>query len=165
MNRVMIAALSLSAAGLIGLVTYEGYTPGAVIPTKGDRLTLGFGITTRPDGSPVEAGDRTDPVDALKRSAAHIAKDETALKRCVTAPLSQAEYDILVDFTYQYGAATACSSSIVRRINAEDYEGACRAYRLYRFAAGYDCSTPGNRRCPGVWTRSLGREAKCLAAQ
>ena len=41
--RVAVGALSLSAAALIGLATHEGYTGKAVIPTKGDVPTVGFG--------------------------------------------------------------------------------------------------------------------------
>ena len=29
-------------------------------------------------------------------------------------------------------------------------------------ASGYDCSTPGNRRCPGVWARSQQRYQQCM---
>ncbi len=43
--------------------------------------------------------------------------------------------------------------------------GACEAYLQYRFVAGYDCSTPGNRRCMGVWTRQQERYSACMQAQ
>jgi hypothetical protein len=44
---------------------------------------------------------------------------------------------------------------------AGNYALACQAYLRYKFAAGYDCSTPGNKRCMGVWTRQLQRHAAC----
>ena len=163
--RILIAALSLSAAGLVGIATQEGFTDRAVVPIKNDRPTVGFGSTFREDGSAVQMGDHIDPVRALARSAAHIAKDEFGLKRCVTGALNQTEYDVLVDFAYQYGVSTTCRSSMVRHINAGDYAAACEAYTLYKFAGGHDCSIPGNRTCPGVWTRNLERRAKCRAAQ
>lgn len=164
--RIIAAALSLSAVGYAGIVGYEGYTDRAVVPTKNDRPTVGFGSTFREDGSPVEMGDTIDPPRAVKRSVAHIAKDESGLKRCLDGvELKQVEYDIIVDFAYQYGVPTACNSSIVRHYRAGRYREACEAYTLYKFAGGFDCSTPGNRRCAGVWTRSLERRDKCLAAQ
>jgi GH24 family phage-related lysozyme (muramidase) len=167
--RIPIAALVFSAAGFAGVVLQEHYTDTAVVPVKGDRPTVGLGSTFRDDGSPVRMGDTITPVQAIQRSVRHIQKDEAGLKRCVTAPLSQAEYDILVDFAYQYGAPTACSSSMVLFANAGLYAQACEAYAKYRMAGGYDCSTlvngKPNRRCWGVWTRSLERRAKCLAAQ
>jgi GH24 family phage-related lysozyme (muramidase) len=160
--RIAVAALSLSAAAFAGLVTHEGWTEKAIIPVKGDRPTVGFGSTFRDDGTPVQMGDTITPVPAIKRSLAHIQKDELGIKACVTAPLTQAEYDLMVDFAYQYGVPTLCKSSIVRRANAGDYEGSCRAYLLYRFVARYDCSTPGNRRCAGVWTRQQERHSTCM---
>ena len=41
--RVLVAGLSLSAAAFVGLAVHEGYTSRAVVPTKGDRPTVGFG--------------------------------------------------------------------------------------------------------------------------
>lgn len=164
-HRIAAAALSLSAVAFGGLVVKEHYTDQAVIPVKGDVPTYGFGMTTRPDGSPVRMGDRTNPVEAVQRSLAHIQKDEAGIKRCITAPLHQAEYDLLVDFAYQYGVPTLCKSSIARHLNAGRYPQACGAYLLYRFVDDYDCSTPGNRRCWGVWLRSQQRHQKCMGAQ
>jgi GH24 family phage-related lysozyme (muramidase) len=163
-QRLLAALLSLSAAGFVAIVMQEGYTDRAIIPTKNDRPTLGFGSTFREDGSPVLPGDTITPPKAVARSAAHIARDEKTLKPCVSGMLTQGEYDVLIDFAYQYGVAATCRSSIVKHINAGRYAEACEAYTLYRFSGGYDCSTPGNRVCAGVWTRNLERKNKCLAA-
>jgi hypothetical protein len=48
---------------------------------------------------------------------------------------------------------------------AGDYAGACKALLFYKFSAGYDCSTPGNKRCYGVWTRQIDRHSKCMGVQ
>ena len=162
--RIVVAALSLSAAGFLGIAVQEGYTDRAVVPTKNDRPTVGLGSTFRDDGSPVQMGDTITPVQAIKRSVTHIARDEAGLKQCVTGPMHQAEYDVLVDFAYQYGVRATCASSMVRHINSGRYPEACEAYKLYRFSGGYDCSVPGNRICAGVWSRNLERSAKCAAA-
>jgi GH24 family phage-related lysozyme (muramidase) len=109
-------------------------------------------------------GDTIKPVEGVQRSLAHIQKDEGAVKRCVTAPLHQREYDLMVDFAYQYGPAALCSSSIVRLANAGDYAGSCKAYERFRFVAGRDCSVRSNG-CYGVWTRSQERAQKCMEVQ
>lgn len=159
--RILIAALSLSAAGFVGIVAREGYTETAVIPTKGDVPTLGFGTT-----GGVKMGDRTTPVRAVQRAASELDTIyEAGVKRCVTVPLHQAEYDVYVSMAYNIGPAAFCRSSIARRANAQDYAGACQAILLYKFAAGYDCSTPGNQRCAGVWTDRLKDNARCMEAQ
>jgi len=163
--RTAIAGLTFSAASLIGLAVSEGYRDTAYIPTKGDVPTLGFGSTTRPDGSPVQLGDRTDPVQALQRKARDIEKFEGALKTCVRVPLYQAEYDVYVDHAYNIGSGSFCSSTIVKRLNAGDYAGACDAILMWRRVGRQDCSEPGNRICWGLWERRLAAHAKCMEAQ
>lgn len=163
--RMTIAALTFSAASLIGLAVNEGYTDRAIIPTKGDVPTLGFGTTTRPDGSPVQMGDRTNPVEALQRKARDIERFEGALKACVRVPLNQTEYDVYVDHSYNIGSRAFCNSTIVRRLNAQDYAGACQAILMWKRVGQQDCSIPGNRVCWGLWERRLAAHSKCMGAQ
>lgn len=158
--RIVIAALSLSAAGLVGIAVREGYTDAAIIPTKGDVPTMGFGTT---EG--VKMGDRTDPVKALQRALQDSQKFEGAIKRCVKVPLHQAEYDLYTSFAYNIGSGAFCGSTLVKKLNQQDYIGACSQILQWKMAAGYDCSTPGNTRCAGLWTDRLKTHAKCMAAQ
>jgi lysozyme len=158
--RMAIAALSMSAAAFVGIAAREGYTDKAVIPTRGDVPTYGFGTT---EG--VRMGDRTNPVAALQRALSDVRKYEGALKKCVGVPLHQAEYDVYTDLSYNIGSAAFCSSTIVKRLNTGDYMGACDAILKFKYAGGYDCSTPGNKRCAGVWTDRLRSHAQCVAAQ
>lgn len=167
--RIAIAALSISAVAFVGRMVHEGYTATAVIPVKGDVPTVGFGMTKRPDGSPVRMGDTTNPVEALQRSLAHIQRDEVGLKQCVKVPLHQAEYDMLLDHAYQYGVKRTCTSSMVRLINQRQYADACRGYLEWRKITLngklYDCATPGNRICGGVWKDAQRRYNVCMGAQ
>lgn len=79
--------------------------------------------------------------------------------------LTQGEYDVYIDFTGQYGIGNWRRSGMRRNLLAGEYRAACQSLLKYRYAAGYDCSTPGNRRCSGVWTRQKERHAKCMAEQ
>lgn len=124
-QRSAIAGLALSAAALVGLVTQEGYTDHAVIPVKGDKNTIGFGSTTRLDGSPVQTGDTTTPVKALARALTDIQKFEGALKQCVKVSLHQHEYDAFISLSYNIGSKAFCSSSLVSILNAGRYQEAC----------------------------------------
>lgn len=164
-QRITIAALSVSAVAFMGLVISEGYTDRAVIPVENDRPTVGFGSTFRDDGTAVQLGDTITPPKAVARTMAHIQKDESRIKQCVTAPLTQGEYDIMVDFSYQYGTGALCRSTIVREANAGNYKASCAGYLLYKRSGGYDCSIPGNKVCAGVWTRSKARYEKCMEEQ
>lgn len=168
-ERVAVSGLSLSAVGFVAILLQESFVPTAMIPTINDRPTIGYGSTFKEDGTPVKMGETITPPAATARALTHIQKDETGLKRCVRAPINQTEYDVLVDFSYQYGVARTCNSSMVRNINAYQYRAACHGYTLYKFSGGYDCSTlidgKPNKRCWGVWTRNLERRDRCLSAQ
>lgn len=165
--RIAVAALSVSAAGfLIPLATSEHYVDEAMIPTKNDRPTIGFGSTFHEDGSPVKLGDRTTPVRALVKLQAHVAREEAIFQKSLPdAYLYQAEYDLYMDWVYQYGTGAWSKSAMRRHVLAGEYRAACDALLLYKYSGGYDCSTPGNRRCAGVWTRQLERHAKCMGNQ
>ncbi len=163
--RIAVGALTLSAAAFIGLVSSEGYTDGAVIPTKGDVPTVGFGSTFNADGTPVKMGDKTTPIRALILAQAHLNKEENLFRASLAgASLSQIEYDVYMDFVYQYGFANWKNSSIRRNVMAGNYAAACDSLLQWKMAAGYDCSTPGNKRCWGVWERQLARHKQCTAA-
>lgn len=165
-QRALVAALGLSAAGFISIIGHEGYTDSAVIPTKNDRPTVGFGSTFHEDGSPVKLGDKTTPVRALIKAQAHIGKEEKKFKESlVGAYLTQVEYDLYLDWVYQYGSGAWNNSSMRRHILAGNYKKACDSLLLYKFSGGYDCSTPGNKRCAGVWTRQLKRHELCMSVQ
>lgn len=166
MSRVYVAALTLSAAAFITIATSEHYTDVAVIPTKNDVPTVGLGSTVYEDGSRVQLGDRITPVRAIQLAGAYLSKEEKVFRASLPdVKLYQAEYDLYMDWVYQYGTGAWQRSSMRRELLAGNYREACDALLLYRFSGGYDCSTPGNKRCAGVWTRQLERHQKCVAAQ
>lgn len=169
-GRIVVAVLTLSAVGLIGITTQESYTDNAVIPTKGDRPTYGFGSTKKIDGTPVRLGDRIDPVRALHTVQAHVAKDENRFRDSLPGvKLTQGEYDLYMDFVYQYGITAWMGSSMRRELLRGRYVAACEALLQWKRAGGYDCSTlvggKPNKRCWGVWTRQKERNGKCLTEQ
>lgn len=158
--RVAITALSLSAAGLVGIALHEGYTDKAVTPLPGDVPTVGFGTTTRPDGTPVRMGDTTTPPQALARALSDVQRFEGALKQCVKVPLHQHEYDAYLSFAYNVGASAFCNSTMARRLNAGDYAGACSEFGRWTFFQGKDCKDPINR-CAGLVMRRTEERKKC----
>lgn len=169
-KRTAVNGLSLSAAAFVGLLAFEGYTDKAIIPTIKDRPTVGFGSTFHEDGRPVQLGETTDPVSAAQKAIAHIQKDERRVRESLPGvELNQKEYDLYLDWVYQYGIANWNNSTIRRRLIDGDHKGACDALLMWRYSGGYDCSTTingqPNKRCWGVWTRQLDRHQKCLEAQ
>lgn len=153
--RIVVAALTLSAAGLVGIALNEGYTDRAVIPVPGDVPTIGFGTT---EG--VQLGDKITPPRALERALRDVSKFEGALKQCVKVPLHQREYDSFVSLAYNIGPTAFCSSTLVRKLNVGDYAGACAEISRWTRFQGKDCRDPANR-CMGLANRRASERALC----
>lgn len=121
MERKHIAALVLSAAGLVGIALNEAYRDKAYVPVAGDVPTIGFGTT-----SGVKMGDKTTPERALVLLLDDATKFEKAVKRCAPVPMYQHEFDVWVTFTYNVGENAFCKSTAARKLNQLDYAGACK---------------------------------------
>ena len=165
-QRVSVGLLTVSLAGFGAWKASEGFTDTAVIPTKGDVPTIGHGSTRYEDGKPVKMGDTItrQRAELLARNL----NSQTEKQFAASLPgvkLHQVEFDLYMDFTGQYGIGNWRSSSMRRDLIAGEYARACTDLLKYRYAAGFDCSTPGNKRCWGVWSRQIERNAKCKAAQ
>ena len=131
MNRTQIASLVLSALALVGIATHEGYNDTAYTPIKGDVPTIGFGTTQG-----VKIGDKTNPIQALQRTMRDIEVKESAVKKCVKVPLYQHEYDAYVSLAYNIGTGNFCNSTLVLKLNAGDYPGACKEILRWNRAQG-----------------------------
>lgn len=163
-ERLMPISLALSAAALVGLALTEGYTDRAIQPLPGDKLTIGFGSTTRLDGNPVQMGDKTTPPEALARALRDVQRFEGVLRQCVAVPLYQHEYDAFVSLAYNIGPAAFCGSTLVKKLNAGDYAAACGEILRWRFFQGRDCAMP-NSGCAGLATRRQAEHRQCLGEQ
>lgn len=128
--RTAIAALSLSAAALVGIATHEGYVGQAYQDIVG-VWSIGFGTT---EG--VKPNQTITPVQAISRALTDAQKFEGALKQCVSVPLHQHEYDAYVSLSYNIGSGAFCRSTLVKKLNAGDYDGACKEILRWNRAGG-----------------------------
>jgi lysozyme len=149
--RIQVAALGLSAAALVGIAVHEGYRGEAYEPVKGDVPTIGFGTT---EG--VEMGDRITPERALVRLLKDANKFEKAVKRCAPVPMYQYEFDAYVSLTYNIGEGAFCKSTLVKRLNAQDYKGACQEILKWDKFKG--------KSLPGLTKRRQEEYQKCLGS-
>jgi len=149
--RVAIAALTLSASALVGIAVHEGYSPVAYEPVKGDVPTIGFGTT---EG--VQMGDKTTPERALVRLLNDANKFEKAVKRCAPVPMHQYEFDAYVSLTYNIGEGAFCKSTLVKLLNQQKYDEACKQIlRWDRFKG---------KPLPGLTKRRMEEYQKCLGS-
>lgn len=168
--RVAVAALSVSAAGLLATLGAEGFRAAPYVPTQGDVPTIGYGSTVYEDGTRVTLAD---PVITKQRALQlvrnHKSKDEAMFKASLPdVLLHQAEYDLYLDFTYQFGIGNWRSSSMRTHLLAGNHPQACQALLAWRKQGGRDCSKPQNwgpKGCKGVWTRQQKRFNDCMEIQ
>lgn len=148
-ERRTLAALALSASALVTLALHEGYSDRAITPVPGDVPTIGFGTTAG-----VKMGDRITPPQALARALTDVQQFEGALRRCVTVPLHQGEYDAYISLAYNIGPNAFCGSTLAKRLNAGDYAGACAEILKWDKFKG--------RSLPGLTQRRQREYRQCL---
>lgn len=162
-SKVVVTGLTASAAFFAALISFEGYKPKPYLDT-GKVPTIGIGSTVYEDGTKVKMTDK--PINekrAIEISKAHVAKDEIAFRKSLTGvKLSQTEYEIYLDFTYNYGQANWNSSSMLRNLKQGKYIAACESLLKYKYVAKKDCSIRANN-CLGVWTRQKWRYDQCMS--
>lgn len=119
--RVAANVLTLAASTLIGIAIHEGFREDAYLPTKYDVPTIGFGTTKN-----VKMGDKITVERALVRLQEEI-DDEyvAAIKKLVKVPLYPHEFGALVSFVYNVGVTNFRTSTLLKKLNAGDYLGAC----------------------------------------
>ncbi len=140
-QRSLLAALAISASAFVAITQHEGYSDTAIIPVPGDVPTIGFGTT-----GDVREGDKITPPKAVARALTDVQKFEGAIKRCVTVPLHQYEYDAYVSLTYNIGEGAFCRSTLVKKLNAGDYSGACEQILVWDKFKGKPLRGLTNRR-------------------
>lgn len=87
--------------------------------TGGAPWTIGYGHT---EG--VKQGDICTDAQADAWLIGDLAFAEHAVNRLVTVPLSQHQFDALVDFTFNLGVSSLAKSTLLAKLNAGDYAGA-----------------------------------------
>jgi len=149
-NRTRMAAASLvvSASALVGLAVHEGYV-GQSYADLGGVSTIGFGETLG-----VKPGQKTDPVRALVQLEASADAHAKGMVACIHVPINQDEYDAYLDFTYNLGVGAFCGSDVARKLNALDYEGACKAILHWDHV--------GTQKVAGLTRRREQESRKCL---
>ena len=81
--------------------------------------TIGYGHT----GEGVEEGKIT-PQRAEELLQKDLSQKAEAVSRLVEVPLSQNQFDALVSFTFNVGEGNLANSTLLKKLNAGDYEGA-----------------------------------------
>jgi lysozyme len=164
-NKTKYIVTMLTAIS-VGGIAYTQSREGEILVPYKDSVgvpTIGTGTTVYPNGQKVKM---TDPKITKKQATEylrfHIDKDAKVFNKTLLGiPLSQTEYDLYMDFTYQFGTGAWSSSSMLRNLKARNYKAACNSLLKWKYAAKRDCSVRSNN-CYGVWIRQVERYEKCM---
>jgi len=121
------ATMQFSVAGLALLKKSEGFSSRVYLDVAG-FLTIGYGHRLlHPDSFP----NGIDEEKAANLLLCDVRDAEQAVKRLVKVPLTQGQYDALVDFTFNLGAGRLGGSSLLKELNAGRYDSACEKLLLW----------------------------------
>jgi lysozyme len=99
--------------------------------------TIGYGSTRYADGSYVSLSDpdiSESKADEILSTT--LVEYENAVNRYVQVPLTQGQFDALVDFAYNAGTKNLLTSTLLKRLNTKDYAGACSEFSKWVYGGG-----------------------------
>lgn len=111
--------MKTSADGLEKLTQREGKRNKSYLDTGG-VWTNGVGHT----GDDVCANQCVDDKQVMLWLSQDVVEAEECINKCVNVPLTQEQFDALVSFTFNVGNKALETSTLLKKLNAGDYQGA-----------------------------------------
>lgn len=145
----LFTAIGALAIGIVG--GSEGLRTKAYIPVKGDVPTICFGETRG-----VHMGDTKTVSECKAMLGNRLVEFETGMRKCLTNPdkIPDKTYVAFLSLTYNIGQRRFCESTVVRRANAGEMNGACNAITAFNKFKG--------KTLPGLVRRRAEERALCL---
>lgn len=124
---------TISLAGLAYLKDWEGkHMAGGkhvlYLDAAGFK-TIGYGHKVTPDDPDFSSG--INETEATRLLAKDLATHEQAVNDYVKVPIHQFMFDALVIFSFNVGKGAFRKSTLLRKLNAGDYEGALKQFSVW----------------------------------
>ena len=138
-------SMSVSNKGVDLICEFEGkrlvaYDDGVGV------WTIGFGTIKYPSGNRVKKGDTCTLEQAKEYMRHDLIEFEHTVNSSVKVPLNQNQFDALVSLAYNIGSSAFKSSTLVKKLNAGDYQGAADQFNVWVNAGGKRMQGLVNRR-------------------
>jgi len=144
--------MKLSQQGEKLIKSFEGLRLAAYRDVAG-VWTIGYGSTHYHDGRTVKPGDKlSSEVQASAIFVNTLGQYEAAVNNYVKVPLTQDQFDALVSFTYNEGTYALKESTLLKKLNARDYDSAANQLLIWnkitdqRSGEKIECDTLTERR-------------------
>ena len=138
-------AITLSASLIAGFEGYRDYVHNDPVGIP----TACFGSTRDHLGNPFkehQLGQKVSQQDCEKLLIRDAFEAQDAVIKNVKVPLTNNQLTALTSFTYNVGETNLKSSTLLRKLNSGDYEGACRELPRWVYARGIKLKGLENRR-------------------
>ena len=101
--------------------------------TGGDPWTIGYGHT----GADIHAGLTITQAQAEEYLRQDVQKAAANVNAHVKVKITQDEFDALVDFAFNCGCGNLDTSTLLKKLNAGDHEGAAQEFLKWDMAGGH----------------------------
>lgn len=125
---------------------FEGFYANTYYDPVG-ILTIGYGTIAYPNGQKVKMGDFVTEAKASEYLQLHIEKDILpAMSELIKVTLTENQFSALVSFVYNLGSGNLKKSTLLKKLNEEDYLGAANEFPKWVKAGGKTLQGLVNRR-------------------
>lgn len=150
-------ARSVNAETIEHVKRWEGFRAEAY-PDPGSRdgkpVTIGYG-QTRCNGRPIQLGETITEPEAAQWLLQELARVAGVVEQAVKVPLNDNQFGALVSFTYNVGDNAFRGSTLLRKLNAGDYQSVPAQMARWNKNDGKVMEGLVNRRAAeaGLWAR------------
>jgi lysozyme len=117
---------------------------------EGGKLTIGYGHVIRPGEEWMKEGITHEQGDEILHK--DLSTAEQGVETYITVPLTDAQFGALVSFTFNVGIGALQYSTLRKKLNANNYEGAADELLRWVYAGGHVSKGLQQRR---EWEREL----------
>ncbi|VVT52211.1 Phage-related lysozyme (muraminidase) [Kosakonia radicincitans] len=137
--------MQISNKGITLIKQFEGLRLDAYQDSVG-VWTIGYGWTQPVDGKPITKGMVIKSETAERLLKTGLVSYESDVSKLVKVKLTQGQFDALVSFAYNLGTRALSTSTLLKKLNAGDYDGAADEFPRWNKAAGKELAGLTRRR-------------------
>ena len=119
--------MNIDQKGIELLKEFEGLRLTAY-QDSGGLWTIGIGTIRYEDGTPVKKGDVITKERSEELLLHEVSKSVQAVNDYISVELTQNQFDALVSFTYNLGIGALKNSTLRKKVNVKDFDGAAKEF-------------------------------------
>jgi len=127
--------MNISKNGIELIKRFEGLELKAY-PDSVGVWTIGYGWTQAVEGKKIAPGMRIDQATADRLLKCGVVQYEQGVNQLVKVRITQGQFDALVSFAYNLGLRSLSTSTLLKKLNAGDKQGAADQFGRWVNAGG-----------------------------